>query len=501
MSEKIITEEIRHHEKDNAELTRLETQMETGVRDETTVPENRRRGFPAWMIALSVIGVVTILTLLFIWSKQSAGNETTVAVKTEAGEEDHTGGASEVKLDPEMLESAGIEVETVTQRPAIALLKTTGAIETNPQQTQAVTPLVGGRVENMNVRVGNTVQKGALLAVIASPEIAEMHGKLHESETRLALAERNLARVTRAENRVAVLQAKAKLDEAEATLKRTRRLIELGAGAGKDLIAAETSYKTAKADFDFQSNISLNKEIQEARAEAETARVDVKHIHDQMRALGVNLASHDADKNHRLDTSKVPVYAPASGMITERPVNPGAGIQSGTTLFVLSNLATVFAIANVPEAQMPLIRVGTTAQVTSTAFGGSRPITARVTYIDPQLSEDTRTGRVRLEVPNPNGVLRAGMFVEVGFQTGTGETTGEELVVPAIAIQRIGEKTVVFVPKESEPGAFEVREVETGGEVEEYTRILSGLKLGEKVVTKGSFTLKTQLQKGELGEE
>ena len=87
------------------------------------------------------------------------------------------------------------------------------------------------------------------------------------------------------------------------------------------------------------------------------------------------------------------------------------------------------------------------------------------------------------------------------FQTGTGETTGEELVVPAISIQRIGERTVVFLPKEDEPGAFEVREVQIGGEVEEYTRILAGLKLGEKVVTKGSFTLKTQLQKGELGEE
>lgn len=499
MSEKIIAEDLRHHETDEAELARLEAQSDTGVHGETTSADRRRR-LPAWAIALSIIGVVVVLTLVFILSKRSGKDETAVAVKTETGEENHTGESTEVKLDPEMLEAAGIEIETVTQRPAIALLKTTGAIETNPQQTQAVTPLVGGRVENMNVRVGDQVRQGDLLAVIASPEIAEMHGKLHEAETRLALAERNLARVTRAENRVAVLQAQAKLDEAEATLKRTRRLIELGAGAGKDLIAAEAAYKTAKADHDFQSNISLNKEIQEARAEAETASVDVKHIHDQMRALGVNLAAHDRDKNHSLDTSKVPVYAPASGMITERPVNPGAGIQSGTTLFVLSNLATVFAIANVPEAQMPLIRVGTTAEVTSTALGG-RPIIAHVTYIDPQLSEDTRTGRVRLEVPNPNGVLRAGMFVEVGFQTGTGETTGEELVVPAIAIQRIGEKTVVFLPKENEPGAFEVREVEIGGEVEEYTRILSGLKLGEKVVTKGSFTLKTQLQKGVLGDE
>jgi cobalt-zinc-cadmium efflux system membrane fusion protein len=496
MSEKDLTETNDHHDEDANEP---DAELASGG-PETLVVHRRLGGIPPWAIAAAVIGFIVLSTLAFIWAKRSSAGSTNVAVKTETGEEKKQGEAKEVKLDPEMLESADIEIEAVTQRPAVALLKTTGAIETNPQQTQAVSPLVGGRVESMNVRVGDSVNQGALLAVISSPEIAEMHGKLHESETRLALAERNLIRVNRAENRVAVLQAKARLDEAEATLKRTKRLIELGAGAGKDLISAETGYRTAKADYDFQSNISLNKEIQEAKAEAETARVDVKHIYDQMRALGVNLDTHDRDKNHRLDTSKVPVYAPASGMVTERPVNPGAGIQAGTTLFVLSNLSTVYAVAGVPETSMPRIRVGTPAELRSPAMG-DRIIAARVTYIDPQLNEDTRTGRVRLEVANPGGVLRAGMFVEIGFQTGTGETTGEELVVPTEAIQRIGDKTVVFLPKEDEPGAFEVREIEIGGEAEEYTRIVSGLKLGDKVVTKGSFTLKTQLQKGELGEE
>ena len=495
MSEKDISMKADHENRDEAELARLENQAE--VDDEVIVVEDgaNKRRVPAWAIALGIIGLTLMLTLIFIWSKSGA-DETKVDVKTEQTDQEHAGGPAEVKLDPEMLESAGIEIETVTQRPAIALLKTTGAIETNPQQTQSVSPLVAGRVESMNVQVGDYVGQGAVLATISSTEVSELQGKLREARIRTDNAERAFARVQRAENRASVLQAKARLDEAEATLKRTRRLIELGAGAGKDLISAETNYKTAKADYDFQSNISLNKELQEARAEMDTARVELAHLRDQLRALGVSPNESSRSEN----ISRLAVRAPASGMITDRPVNPGAGVQAGTTLFVISNLATVYAIANVPEAQMPNIRVGTVAEVTSTALGG-RPISARVTYIDPQLNEDTRTGRVRLEVQNPNGVLKAGMFVEVGFQTGTGETTGEELVVPAIAIQRIGEKTVVFVPNDNEPGTFEVREVQIGGEVEEYTRILAGLKLGEKVVTKGSFTLKTQLQKGELGEE
>ncbi|MDQ3064148.1 MAG: efflux RND transporter periplasmic adaptor subunit [Acidobacteriota bacterium] len=512
MSEKIITEENKHHDKDEAELRRLESRTETNADgDETQIVEvtefeKKKHNFPAWIIALSIIGLIGLLALFWISSKQSASKDTEVTVnaekKDEHGDESgHKEGEEgrEVILEPESLASANIEIEGVTSRPAIALLRTTGTIEANPQQTNAVSPLVGGRVENVNVGVGDYVSRGQVLAVIASPQIAQMHGKMHEAETALGIAERNYTRVQKAENRVAVLQAKARLDEADATLKRTKRLIELGAGAGKDLTAAETSYKTAKAEYDFQSNISLNKEIQESRAQVETARVDLRHIRDEMRSLGVEIKEHNAD-DHRGDTSLIPVRAPAAGMVTERPVNAGAGIEAGKTLFVLSNFSSVFAVASVPESQMTLLRVGTVAEINSPALGEGS-INARVAYIDPQLNEDTRTGRVRLELPNPNNRLRAGMFVEIGFQTGTSAATGEELVVKSEAVQREGGKTIVFIPKDDEPGAFEVREVETGGEIEGYTRIKSGLQIGEKVITKGSFTLKTQLQKGAMGDD
>jgi multidrug efflux pump subunit AcrA (membrane-fusion protein) len=101
---------------------------------------------------------------------------------------------------------------------------------------------------------------------------------------------------------------------------------------------------------------------------------------------------------------------------------------------------------------------------------------------------------------NPGERLKAGMFVEVGFEAGIAAGAGEDLVVPTTAVQRLEDRTVVFIPKEDEPGAFEVREVELGGQSGGYQRVIAGLKLGEKVVTKGSFTLKTQKLKGEMGE-
>ncbi len=358
------------------------------------------------------------------------------------------------------------------------------------------TPLVGGRIEQVFYGVGDYVQQGATLAVISSPQLAQMHGKMHEAKTRYELSLRNLARVQKAENRVAVLQAKARLDEAEKTLNRTKRLIELGAGAGKDLISAETTYKTAKADYEFQTNISLNKEIQEAKAEVETSAVDLRHIEDEMRSLGVPVKSDKSD-DHSKDTSLVAVRAPLSGVITERKFNNGAGIDAAMPIFAVSNLSTVYVIANVPEASVCKLSVGSVAEIKSASFG---TINGRIAYIDPRLDETSRTARVRLEVPNPSGKLRAGMFTEVGFYVGTNETSGQELVVKSEAIQREDDRTIVFIPKENESGAFEIREVEIGGDVEGYTVVKSGLNIGEKVVTKGSFTLKTQMQKGEMGE-
>lgn len=452
----------------------------------------------AWIVTAAIVALVAVVGLAWITLKQS-----TPAIGVESSEhseeEGHSEGeeGKEVKLDPEAIESAGIEIEGVTQRPAVSKLYVTGAVELNPERTEMATPLVGGRIEQVFAGVGDYVERGATLAIISSPQLAQLHGKMHEARTRLELAQRNLSRVQRSENRVAVLQAKAKLDEAEATLKRTRRLIELGAGAGKDLVAAETNYKTAKADFDFQSNISLNKEIQEAKAEVETARVDLLHIEDELRALGATTNNGNRD-DHSRNTSLVAVRSPLSGMITERKFNAGAGVEAGTAIFSISNLSTVYVIANVPEANVNRLSVGSVAEIRSESIG---TINGRISYIDPRLDETTRTARVRLEVPNTNGKLRAGMFTEVGFYTGTTGATGEELVVPTAAVQRDGERTIVFVPREGEPGAFEIRGIEVGGEFEGYTAVKSGLEIGEKVVTKGSFALKTQMQKGELGDD
>src|SRR5215510_15706841 len=454
--------------------------MEVKMSDQTyeTLNQERAPRFnrrPVFFVVAAL--VLAIASALYFWLRdQETKPDEKAAV--EAHTDEH-GGGGEVELTGEALEAAGIEYVSVAERPAVALLRVTGAVEANQQHVQQVTPLVGGRVDRVLVALGDRVRSGAPLAVVSSPQIAEMHGKLHESETRLQNSERNLARVKKAENRAAVLSAKARLDEAEAALKRTRRLIELGAGAGKDLIAAETAYKTAKAEYDFQTNISLNKELTEAQAELDTARVDVQHTRDGLRALGAPVSENEQDCDN-CDISLVTVRAPISGTVIERLINAGAGFEAGKPLFTVADISTLWVIANVPEALVGKLHVGTPAEVRGPALG-DEAISGRVAYIDPVLNEEARTARVRIEVNNPRERLKVGMFVEVGFEAGAGgqvKPAENELVIPEEAVQRIGERTVIFLPKEGENGHFEARDVELGGAAGGSQRVISGLKAG-----------------------
>lgn len=384
-------------------------------------------------------GVLLALVAVFFWTTRprqdvsaTEGTPKTPSAAREASQD-------ELRVTPEIVASAGIEATPVTARPAIDRMLVTGVVEPNQLQIQQVTLLVGGRIERIAVALGDRVQAGTFLLTVSSPQIAEMRGNLRTAEARLV--------------------------EASATLTRTSRLVELGAGAGKDLVAAEAAYQAAEAD--------------------------VAQLRQSLEALGADTG------NAPLTDSTITIRAPITGTILERTVNPGAWIEAGKPLLTIANLSTVWVIVNVPEARLSVTRVG--APVEIRAPTPNRPRTGRVSYIDPQLDQATRTARVRVEVPNPSQSLKIGMFVEVSLQSMT-ERDATELAIPSDAVQRIGERTVVFVATDA-PGVFNVRDVELGDQTQNLQVILHGLAAGDRVVTKGAFTLKSQLLKGQFGED
>ena len=116
----------------------------------------------------------------------------------------------------------------------------------------------------------------------------------------------------------------------------------------------------------------------------------------------------------------------------------------------------------------------------------------RVAYIDPQVSADTRTAKVRIEVPNPGGELRLGMYADVVVAGASGTSTPR---VPRSAVQNVGDRTVVYLANPKEPGKFIEREVRLGQSSGEQVEVVSGVQPGDVVVTEGSFFVRAERER------
>lgn len=179
------------------------------------------------------------------------------------------------------------------------------------------------------------------------------------------------------------------------------------------------------------------------------------------------------------------VTTPVGGVIKTLSVRSGMTVAAGQTLAEVNGLGVVWLNAAVPEAMAGEVRPGQAATATLAAYPG-QTFTGRVTAILPQAQVESRTLTVRIELPNPGGRLRPGMFAAVQF----GGVSTPALLVPSEAVIRTGRRTLVMVAGPG--GLFAPAEVRTGREAGGRTEILAGLAEGEKVVASGQFLLDSE---------
>ena len=161
-------------------------------------------------------------------------------------------------------------------------------------------------------------------------------------------------------------------------------------------------------------------------------------------------------------------------------------VQPGMQTFHIADLSSLWLSVDVFEDQLAWIREGTPADVTLSYFPGET-FSGTVRFLEPELSEATRTLKVKLEVPNPKGRLRAGMFATVVFEP---LAVKDALTVPSLAVLRTGERNLVVVAQGG--GRFAPREVVLGLERQGYSQVLAGLEEGEQVVTSAQFLLDSE---------
>ncbi|MCW7541445.1 efflux RND transporter periplasmic adaptor subunit [Aquabacterium sp. A7-Y] len=179
------------------------------------------------------------------------------------------------------------------------------------------------------------------------------------------------------------------------------------------------------------------------------------------------------------------IHAPTGGLVQELMVRPGMTVAQGMSLARITGLSTVWLEASLPEAQTWVARVGQPVEVQLSAFPGET-LRAQVTSVLPEASTETRTLRVRAELPNPQGRLRAGMFARMRF----GAPGEEALLVPAEAVIRTGQRALVYVVEQ--PGRFRPVQVQLGRELGDRLEVLQGLQPGQHVVASGQFLIDSE---------
>lgn len=294
-----------------------------------------------------------------------------------------------------------------------------GVIAPEVNRSVPVVSLGGGRVVEIKAKLGDHVQKGQVLLLINSPDLSAAFTDYQKSQADQLLADKQLAR--------------AKL------------LYDKGAIALADLENAEDAHAKATAD--------LNAAIQR-----------------------VHLLGGDVNKPSPL----LPLRAPISGTIVDQQITGGTGVRSldnQPALFTIADLSTVWVICDVYQDMLPRVHVGDMAEINVTGYPESFP--GKVINISEVLDPNTRAAKVRIELPNPHGVMRAGMFVTATFRA---KQPVDRIVVPASAVVHLHDKDWVFISA----GGNQFRRVVVllGAQEKDGTQqIVSGLKLGEQVVS------------------
>ena len=178
--------------------------------------------------------------------------------------------------------------------------------------------------------------------------------------------------------------------------------------------------------------------------------------------------------------------APVSGVIIKDPPVAGMRFMPGEALFKIADLSRVWLIADVFEQDLSLVRLGTRGSITVSAYS-DKAFPGEVTFIYPTLNTETRTARVRIELANPQGQLRPGMYGTVQIEAGPKR---EVVTVPDSAVIDSGTRQVVLVALGE--GRFEPRDVKLGTHGEGFVEVLSGVKDGESVVTRANFLIDSE---------
>ena len=388
----------------------------------------------------------SIWVIVFVMLVNGCGGDR-VAIEEGSDQEPSPQSQNRVEIGPDTARSLGITVVPVQRGSLAAEIRATAVIRPNENRLAHVSPPIPGRAIEVKTVLGDLVQPGETLALLDS----------------LALGEK----------KAVFLQARTNLDVAGRNAAREERL--------------------------FKQKISSEKEFLEAKGEFERSDATYRAAREALRLLGLTDEEIEGitwgGKGHPL--SHFPILAPFGGTVIEQHVTMGELVTPENNPYTIADLTTLWILLDVYEKDLSRVSVGKDVQVRVDAYP-DEGFSGQIVYLSHVLDESTRTARARVEIDNRAGRLRPGMFATaiIALQAPGADAA---LLVPEAAIQRIRGEPTAFV--EESPGTYSARTLTVGAQAGNLVEVKDGLHEGERVVTAGSFTLKSSVLKSELAVE
>ena len=331
----------------------------------------------------------------------------------------------------------GLKTFETRMMPIELVISVPGQIISNQNKIATVSPFIESSINCIFVNVGDRVEKGDLLACLVSPQIGILRAEYYK--------------------------AKAELDIIGSDYKRKEKL--------------------------YKENIISNKSYQKAELDLKVAQVNYNYAQKKLISMGVKGDELENEPKDHGDAvgSTFHIYAPIAGIITERNAKIGQKVDQSTELFEIINLNTVWVEADIFEKDLKKVELGQTVKINVSAFE-NKFFTGIIFHIASTLNKETKTIKILVEISNEDEKLKPGMFANTNIVVGTKENT---IVIPKIAILEDENLNIVFV---KEQNGYHRHVVQIGIISDQFTEILTGLKSGDEVVTRGNYQLKSKLK-------
>lgn len=341
-----------------------------------------------------------------------------------------------VRISEAGLRRSDIRTEPVRMERLIGGTEVPAEIRVNPNRTAHVTPMVAGQIAEVHAALGDAVEENQVLVTMRSVALGEA--------------------------RSAVANARAAVEVARANFVRQQELKREGIGSERAYLEAQGDLRRAESDL--------------------AAATERLHVYGGRKGRG----------------STTSIRSPLTGIVIQKHATAGEVVSEDSSLFLVSDLSRIWVVGRVYEQDIAAVRVGAPAVVSLQAYPG-RAWDGVVSYVSHTLDPKTRTLDIRVELDNPDGTLRPGLFGTIALSPEAGDV---ELVpaIPRSAVQHIEGRPVVFVATD-EAGAFRPVFVALGATAHGKTQVPRGLTEGEQVVVSGAFTLKSELLGSQLSDD